>query len=83
MTCNFQLPKMESHSPQNYMSKQASNQNLSNMKVEDLALAFPKSPRTLISHVWLASYDQIIFKNFGISKWHNFQTIWPIWVILF
>jgi hypothetical protein len=59
---------MESHSPQNYMSKQASNQILSNIKVEDLALAFPKSPRTLISHVWLASYDQIIFKNFGISK---------------
>ena len=63
MTCNFQLPKMESHSPQNYMSKQASNKNLSNMKVEYLALAFPKSPRTLISHVWLASYDQIIFRK--------------------
>jgi hypothetical protein len=63
MTCNFHLPKMESSSPQNYMSKQASNQILSNMKVEDLALAFPKSPRTLISHFWLASYDQIIFRK--------------------
>jgi hypothetical protein len=37
---------MESFSPQNYMSKKASNENLSNMKVVDLALTYPKSPRT-------------------------------------
>jgi hypothetical protein len=74
---------MESRAPQNYFIIQASNQNLSNMKVEDLDLTFPKSPRTLISHLWLASYDQIIFKNFGISKWHIFQTIRPNWLILF
>jgi hypothetical protein len=55
---------MESFSPQIYIIIQASNEILSNMKVEDLALTFPKSPRTLISHLWLASYDQIIFRNF-------------------
>jgi hypothetical protein len=54
---------MERSSPQIYMSKKASNKILSNMKVEDLALTFPKSPRTPISHVWLASYDQIIGKE--------------------
>jgi hypothetical protein len=37
---------MERFSPQNYMSKNASNEILSNMKVVDLALTFPKSPRT-------------------------------------
>jgi hypothetical protein len=37
---------MESFSPQNYMSKNASNEILFNMKVVDLALTFPKSPRT-------------------------------------
>jgi hypothetical protein len=63
MTCNFHLPKMESHAPQNYIMNQASNQNLSNMKVEYIVLTFPKSPRTLISHLWLASYDQIIFRK--------------------
>jgi hypothetical protein len=42
------------------MSKNASNEILFNMKVEDLALTFSKSPRTSISHMWLASYDQII-----------------------
>jgi hypothetical protein len=55
---------MESSSPQNYIIIQASNEILSNMKVEDLALTFPKIPRTLISHLWLASYDQIFLKNF-------------------
>jgi hypothetical protein len=54
---------MESSSPQNYIIIQASNEFLSNMKVEDLVLPLPKSPRTLISHMWLASYDQIILKN--------------------
>jgi hypothetical protein len=55
---------MERSPPQIYIIIKASNQILSNMKVEDLALAFPKSPRTSISHVWLASYDQIIVKKF-------------------
>jgi hypothetical protein len=55
---------MESSSPQNYIIIQASNEFLANMKVEDLVLPFPKSPRTLISHLWLASYDQIILKYF-------------------
>jgi hypothetical protein len=55
---------MESDSPQIYFIIQASNEILSNMKVEDLVLSFPKIPRTLISHLWLASYDQIIVKNF-------------------
>jgi hypothetical protein len=64
LTCNWNLPKMESSSPPNYIIIQASNGFLSNMKVEDLALTFPKSPRTLISHLWLASYDQIILKKF-------------------
>jgi hypothetical protein len=64
LTCNWKLPKMESSSPQIYIIIQASNEFLSNMKVEDLVLPFPKSPRTLISHLWLASYDQIILKNF-------------------
>jgi hypothetical protein len=54
---------MERSSPQLYIIKKASNQILSNMKVEDLALTFPKSHGTSISHLWLASYDQIIFKK--------------------
>ena len=83
LTCNWNLPKMESLDPQNYIIIQASNEFLPNMKVEDLVLPFPKSPRTLISHVWLASYDQIILKNFWTSKWDNFQTIWPNWVRFF
>jgi hypothetical protein len=37
---------MERFSPQVYIIKQASNEILSKMKVEDLALTFPKSPRT-------------------------------------
>jgi hypothetical protein len=37
---------MERVSPQNYMFKDASNEILSNMKVVDLAITFPKSPRT-------------------------------------
>ena len=56
---------------------QASNEFLPNVKVEDLVLPFSKSPRTLNSHVWLASYDQIILKKFWTSKGHIFQTIWP------
>jgi hypothetical protein len=64
LTCNWNLPKMESSSPPNYFIIQFSEEFLSNMKVEDLVLPFPKSPRTLISHVWLASYDQIILKHF-------------------
>jgi hypothetical protein len=64
LTCNWNLPKMESLDPQNYIMIQASNEFFPNMKVEDLALTFPKSPRTLIYHLWLASYDQIILKNF-------------------
>jgi hypothetical protein len=63
-TYNWNLPKMESSSPQNYFIIQASNEFLCNMKVEDLVLPFPKSPRILISHVWLASYDQIILMIF-------------------
>jgi hypothetical protein len=55
---------MERSSPQIYIIKQASNQILSNMKVEDLALTFPKSPRTSISHLWLKSYGSIIAKKF-------------------
>ena len=64
LTCNWNLPKMESLDPQNYIMIKASNEFLPNMKVEDLVLPFPKSPRTLNYHVWLASYDQIIFRNF-------------------
>jgi hypothetical protein len=82
MTCNFHLPKMESYAPQNYIMNQASNQNLSNMKVEDLVLAFPKSPRTLISHLWLASYDQIIFQKCLNSKYHNFHMERLNWMVL-
>ena len=63
LTCNWNLPKMESLDPQTYIMIQASNEFLPNMKVEDLVLPFPKSPRTLNSHVWLASYDQFIFNN--------------------
>jgi hypothetical protein len=63
VTCNWKFPKMESFSSQNYMSKNASNEILSNMKVVDLALTFTKSPRTRISHLWLESYDQIIVKK--------------------
>jgi hypothetical protein len=37
---------MERFSPQDYIIKQASNEILSSMKVEDLVLPFPKSPRT-------------------------------------
>jgi hypothetical protein len=64
LTCNWNLPKMESLDPQHYIIIQDSNEFFPNMKVEDLVLAFPKSPRTLNSHVWLASYDQIILKQF-------------------
>lgn len=83
LTCNWILPKMETSSPQHYFIIQASNEFLPNMKVEYLVLPFPKSPRTLNSHVWLASYDQIILKKFWTSKGHNFQTIWPNWVRFF
>ena len=71
---------MERSSPQIYIIIQASNEILSNMKVEDIALTFLKSPRTSISYMWLASYDQIIVKKFWTSKWDNFHTIWPNWV---
>ena len=83
LTCNWILPKMESFAPQIYIIIQVSNEFFPNMKVEDLVLPFPKSPRKLISHLWLASYDQIILKNFWTSKWHIFQTIWPNWVRFF
>ena len=63
LTCNWNLPKMETSSPQNYIIIQASNEFLPNMKVEYLVLPFPKSPRTLNSHVWLASYDRIDFRK--------------------
>jgi hypothetical protein len=63
MTCNSHLPKMESFAPQIYFMIQASNQNLSNMKVEDLDLTFPKSPRTQKSHVWFARYGSVNFKK--------------------
>ena len=82
-TCNFQLPKMESSSPQLYIIKKASNQIFPNMKVEYLALTFPKSLRTWISHEWLESYDQIIFTKSWTSKGHISQTIWPILVGFF
>jgi hypothetical protein len=55
---------MERSSPQIFIIIQASNEILSNIKVEDLALTFPKRLRTSISHLWLASYDQIIVKKF-------------------
>ena len=61
MTCNSHLPKMESYAPQNYFIIQASNQILSNMKVEDLDLTIPKSPRTWKSHIWLSSYGPVNF----------------------
>ena len=64
LTCNWNLPKMETSSPQHYITIQASNEFLPNIKVEDLVLPFPKSPRTLNSHLWLASYDQITLKTF-------------------
>ena len=34
-----------------------------------------------ISHVWLASYDPIIFQKCLNSKWHNFHMEWPKWMI--
>jgi hypothetical protein len=37
---------MERFSPQDYIIKKASNEILSNMKVEDISLPFPKSPRS-------------------------------------
>jgi hypothetical protein len=37
---------MESFSPQNYFIIKASNGILTNIKVEDLDLTIPKSPRT-------------------------------------
>jgi hypothetical protein len=58
VTYNSKLPKMERFSPQDYITKNASNEILLNMKVVDLSLPFPKSPRTSISHLWLKRYDQ-------------------------
>ena len=81
--CNWNLPKMESFDPQTYIVIQASNEFLPNMKVEDLVLPFPKSPRTLNSHVWLASYDRIDFRKSWTSKGHISQTVWPILVGFF
>ena len=72
---------MEIFSPQNHMSKKASNEILFNMKAVDLALTFPKSPRTWISHIWLTRYGPIIFQKCLKSKWHNFHMECPIWVI--
>ena len=49
--------------------KEASNEILSNMKVEDLSLPFPKSLRSWASNEWLRSYEQMITKcawNFKI-----------------
>ena len=46
MTCNSKLPKKERFSPQDYMTKNASNEILLNMKVVDISLPFPKCPRT-------------------------------------
>jgi hypothetical protein len=74
---------MERFSPQVYMTKQASNEILSNMKVEHLALTFPKSPRTWISHVWLRRYGSIMVKQIWTSQVHNFWTISPIEMVLF
>ena len=54
---------MERSSPQVYIIMQASNEILYNMKVEDHALTFPKSPRTSISHMWLRRYGSIIAKQ--------------------
>jgi hypothetical protein len=62
---------------------QAPNEFLPNMKVEDLVLPFPKSPRTLNPHVWLASYDRIDFRKSRTSKGHISQTVWPILVGFF
>jgi hypothetical protein len=46
VTYNLKLPKMERFSPQDYIIKNASNEILLNMKVVDLVLPFPKSPRS-------------------------------------
>jgi hypothetical protein len=65
------------------MFKDASNEILSNMKVVDLAITFPKSPRTWISHLWLASYGLIFVKKSWISTRHNFWFTRPNGVRLF
>ena len=72
VTCNFKFPKMASFGPTSTQLsniKEASNEILSNMKVEDLSLPFPKSPRSWISNEWLRSYDQIIAKCAWNFKW--------------
>lgn len=56
-------------STQDYIIKKASNEILSNMKVEDLSLPFPKSPRSWISHVWLRRYGPIMGKCVSKFKW--------------
>jgi hypothetical protein len=60
---------MERFSPQDYIIKKASNEILSNMKVEYLSLPFPKSPRSWISHVWLRRYGPIMAKCGLNFKW--------------
>ena len=50
-------------STQYYIIQKASNEILSNMKVEDISLPFPKSPRSWISNVWLRRYDPIMEKS--------------------
>ena len=56
-------------STSNYIIKKASNEILLNMKVVDLSLPFPKSPRSSISHVWLRKYDQNMAKCTWRFKW--------------
>jgi hypothetical protein len=60
---------MERFSTQDYIIKKASNEILLNMKVVDLSLPFPKSPRSSISHVWLRRYDQNLTKCALNFKW--------------
>ena len=52
---------MESFSPQNYMSKNASNEILSNMKVVSLALNVPKVQK----HAFLMCGWQVMIKSFS------------------
>ena len=49
--------------------KEASNEFLSNMKVEYLSLPFPKSPRSWASDEWLRRYGPIIAKCAWNFKW--------------
>ena len=82
VTCNSKFPKMASFGP--YLTwlsniKEASNEILSNVKVEDLSLPFPKSPRSWASDEWLRSYDPFTAKyawNFNKPYLLNQNSKW-------